>query len=99
MMQGNFRRAVEAYGNTGRSRSHRGVTGHFVIFPRTGAHTSRENRAERDRNSTGEADLTLSLLKTLNAVEIQDFLAFGVLSRDRQAAQQRRRDRKRQETE
>ena len=70
MMQGNFRRAVDADRDDARSDADRGVPNHVVILPQPGSHPPRQFRIEGDRDGAGQADLAAMRVAAQQQVEI-----------------------------
>src|SRR4029079_5485701 len=70
VMQRDFWRAVEAHRNDGRSRAHRRVADQLTIFPSAGAHRTRQDRIESDRDSPGKADLAAMGMAAQEEIEV-----------------------------
>ena len=58
MVQGNFRRAIEAHGNDARACTNGSIAGHIAVLPRPSPHPSWQHRLELDGNGSGETNLT-----------------------------------------
>ena len=69
-MQRDLRRAVEPYGNNGRSGAHRGVSCHPLVGPRSGAEMAGQLRTQRKREAARQADLTAMGMSTQHQVEL-----------------------------
>jgi len=70
VMQRDFWRAVEAHRNDGRSRAHRRVADQLTIFPSAGAHRTRQDRIECDRDSPRKADLAAMGMAAQEEIEV-----------------------------
>ena len=57
MVQCDLWTAIEAYRHNRCASANRGVAGHVVVAPWSRSQTARQHRVERDRNSTGKANL------------------------------------------
>src|SRR6476660_1268402 len=69
VMQGNFGKTIKADRNGSASHSNRGVANHIAILPWPRAHMPRQNRTKRDRNRTGQANLTAVGMATEKDIE------------------------------
>lgn len=70
MVQGYFRRAIEAHGNDARARTNGGIAGHIAVLPRPRPHPSWQHRLELDRNGSGETNLTAVSVSAQHEIKI-----------------------------
>jgi len=88
MMQGNFRRAIEAHGNNARARTNGSIAGHIAVLPRPSPHPSWQHHLELDGNGSGETNLTAVGVSAQHQIKV----SMGSLTIDLRCVRQQDRE-------